>query len=112
MNVPKGEKLSLKALADYAPGSIVSRSVVQAEVGNITFFAFAKGEQLSPHSAPYDAFIEVLDGNAQVTVGEKQNHLSAGDMIIMPANVSHAVLAETDFKMLLVMIKGKPAHLS
>ncbi len=108
MNVPHAEALNLESLAEYAKGSIVSRSVLQSEAGNITFFAFGEGEALSPHSAPYDAFVYIVDGKGMIMIGGKENHLSAGEMIVMPANVPHAVLAETDFKMLLVMIKGKP----
>lgn len=112
MNVPHSEPLKLQALSDYSPGSIVSRSVIKSEAGNITFFAFAKGENLSSHSAPYDAFVYVVDGKAKITIGGKENRLASGEMILMPANVPHAVSAESDFKMLLVMIKGKPVSKS
>ncbi|MFH1262948.1 MAG: cupin domain-containing protein [Pseudomonadota bacterium] len=107
MKVPDSTPLALAGLSDYSEGAIVSRSVIQSEAGNITFFAFAEGEVLSPHSAPYDAFVAVVEGRAMIMVGGVENHLSAGQMIIMPANVPHAVQAETAFKMLLVMIKGK-----
>lgn len=107
MNVAHAECLKLAGLADYSPGSIVSRSVLKSEAGNITFFAFGKGEGLSPHSAPYDAFVYGVDGSAQITIGAKENRLSAGEMIVMPADVPHSVRATEDFKMLLVMIKGK-----
>jgi quercetin dioxygenase-like cupin family protein len=107
MNVTHAESMKLAGLADYSPGSIVSRSILKSDAGNITLFAFGKGEGLSPHSAPYDAFAYGVDGKAAITIGGKENRLSAGEMIVMPADVPHSVRAEGDFKMLLVMIKGK-----
>jgi quercetin dioxygenase-like cupin family protein len=107
MNMEHGKALTLKTLADYSAGSIVSRSVLASEAGNITFFAFGKGEGLSSHSAPYDAFVYAIDGEATITIGGEENRIAAGDAIVMPANVPHAVRPESDFKMLLVMIKGK-----
>jgi len=81
----------------YAEGSIVSKIIIRNERGNITLFAFDKGEFLSEHTAPYDAIVQVLDGKGEVVI--------VGESIIMPANVRHAVVAVDQFKMLLTMIK-------
>lgn len=91
---------------EYAEGSIVSRQLTKNAAGNITLFAFAAGQQLSEHSAPFDAVIQILAGDADIRIGGTSHHLTAGQMIIMPADIPHAVLALTKFKMLLIMIKG------
>jgi len=90
----------------YAEGSVVSKVVSKKETGNITLFAFDKGEGLSEHTAPFDAIIQVLDGAAVITIDGKENEMKAGETIIMPANVPHAVYAKEQFKMLLTMIKS------
>ncbi len=101
-----GAPVRLDELAPYNPGSIVSRSIKKAETGNITFFAFAKGEQLSPHSAPYDAFVQIVEGQASVMIEETWHKMQAGEVIVLPANIPHAVKAPENMKMLLVMIKA------
>lgn len=90
----------------YAEGSIVSQQLTKNEAGNITLFAFDKGQQLSEHSAPFDAVIQILEGEAEIRIDGIPHHLIADQMIIMPADVPHAILATTRFKMLLIMIKG------
>lgn len=100
------QPFQLAALADYNAGSIVSRSVVKGSNGNVTFFAFAKGESLSPHSAPFDALLQVLAGRTTVTIDDKPYELNPGEAILMPANVPHAVQADEDMKILLTMVKG------
>lgn len=90
---------------DYSTDGIVSKKIIQKPVGNITLFAFDKGQELSEHSAPFDALIQVLDGNAQIIIDKKPYEVSAGNSIIMPANIPHAVKATVKFKMLLTMIK-------
>lgn len=91
---------------EYSKNSIVSQQITKNNVGNITLFAFDKDQQLSEHSAPFDATVHVLDGEAEIRIGGKPHILKTGDMIIMPANIPHAVLAVSAFKMLLIMIKG------
>jgi quercetin dioxygenase-like cupin family protein len=97
---------NLAGLADYMPDSIISRMLVKNEAGNITFFAFAKGQGLSRHSAPFNAFVQVLEGEGVITIDEKDYTVKAGEAVLMPADVPHAVTARQDFKMLLVMLKG------
>lgn len=91
-------------LVAYQPGSIVSRMLVYTKSGTITVFAFDAGEGLSEHTAPYDAVLQVLDGEALVTIAGKEYPVKAGNLIIMPATIPHAVHAVTQFKMMLTMI--------
>jgi quercetin dioxygenase-like cupin family protein len=90
---------------DYSPEGIVSKQVIKKEKGNITLFAFDKGQQLSEHSAPFDALVQVLDGQAEILINRVPYKLTTGQAIIMPANIPHAVNAVERFKMLLTMIK-------
>lgn len=91
---------------DYSKGSIVSQQLTYNPAGNITLFAFDEGQQLSEHTAPFDAVVEILDGEAEIHVGGQPFTVHTGEMLIMPANVPHALYAEKPFKMLLTMIKG------
>lgn len=102
----KGKVLSLKDLVAYQDGTIASRMIVTREAGNITLFAFDEGEGLSEHTAPFDAVLTVLDGEAEITIGTTPFHLKEGETIIMPASIPHAVSAVTRFKMMLTMIRG------
>ncbi|MBP7705860.1 MAG: cupin domain-containing protein [Candidatus Aminicenantes bacterium] len=104
----KGRALDLAGLVGYQDGAIVSREVVSRAAGTVTVFAFDEGEQLSEHTAPFDAMVVDLDGEADIVIGGKPHRVKPGQMIIMPANISHALKAVSKFKMLLVMIK-KPA---
>ena len=97
---------ALAGLVDYANDSIVSKTIIDKSAGTITLFAFDKGQKLSEHTAPYDAVVQVLDGSADLTIGGKLTNVSAGQIIIMPANVPHAVAAKEKFKMLLIMIRA------
>lgn len=90
----------------YAAGAVVSKTISKKNTGNITLFSFDKGQGLSEHTAPFDAFIQILDGQAQITIGGKTYNLKANECIMMPANVTHAVYATEKFKMLLTMIKS------
>jgi quercetin dioxygenase-like cupin family protein len=90
---------------DYSEEGIVSKRVIQKEKGNITLFAFDKGQKLSEHSAPFDAMVQVLEGQAEIQINRVPYILSSGQSIIMPANIPHAVNAVEKFKMLLTMIK-------
>jgi len=104
-NFPTGEKFSMTEKVQYAQGSVVSKIIIRNERGNVTLFAFDKGEFLSEHTAPYDAIVQVLDGRGQVVIDGNPFDLETGESIIMPANVRHAVVATEQFKMLLTMIK-------
>ena len=103
----KAKVLNPAGLVDYAKGSIVSKTLLDRKSGTITLFAFDRGQGLSEHVAPYDAVVQILDGEAAIAVAGKPRKAKAGDMVIMPANVPHALKAEHRFKMLLVMIRGK-----
>ena len=98
--------LALTKLIDYQAGAVVSRTLADKAAGTITIFAFDSGQGLSEHSAPYDAFVYAVDGEASVTISGEKHRLIEGQMIIMPANQPHAVRAVTAFKMLLVMIRS------
>ena len=93
-------------LIDYQANAVVSRTILDKTVGSVTFFAFANGQGLSEHSAPYDALIYILDGEAEVIISKKAYNLKKGEMIIMPANEPHSLSAITQFKMMLVMIRS------
>jgi quercetin dioxygenase-like cupin family protein len=101
--VGRGQKLA--ELAEYAANSVVSKTILDKPTGTITLFAFDKGERLSEHQAPYDAVVQIVDGEATLTIGGKDVSVSAGEIIIMPGNVPHAVAATEKFKMLLTMIR-------
>ena len=97
---------SLANLAAYVPGAVVSKTLIDKPAGTMTLFSFDGGQGLSEHTAPYDAFIEVVDGQAKIRIAQKWLTVKAGEAVVMPANVPHAVQAEEKFKMLLVMIKA------
>ena len=93
-------------LVGYQEGSIVSRIIVKRETGNVTLFAFDAGQELSEHTAPYDALVQVVEGEATITIAGRPHRLRAGEMIVMPARQPHAVTALSRFKMLLTMIRS------
>jgi len=106
-----GEGLFSKAsrasgLVDYQAGSVVSRTLLDKKAGTVTLFAFDEGQGLSEHTAPYDAMVMIIDGEAEVTIASIPLHLAAGEMTIMPANKPHSLRAPARFKMLLVMIRS------
>jgi len=92
-------------MVEYNMGAIVSRQVTKAEGGNVTLFAFDKDQELSEHTTPFDALVQILDGEAEIRISGRPNLLNAGDSILMPANEPHALRAVKAFKMLLTMIK-------
>jgi len=96
----------LEDLIEYQQGSVVSRAIIDKKTGTITLFAFDENQALSEHNAPYDALVYVLDGEVGITISGKQLRLKTGEMIIIPANSPHALIAKTKFKMVLVMIKS------
>ena len=98
---------NLADLVQYADGAVVSREIVNKGIGTLTVFAFDKGQGISEHSAPFDAIVQVLDGKSEWTIGGEPVTCSAGEIMIMPADIPHAVKAPEKFKMLLTMIKAK-----
>lgn len=105
-DVAKAEAFAAAGAVDYQDKGVVSRTVIKNEAGSVTFFAFDAGEELSEHSAPYDALVHVLDGEVDIIIDGVSSLLSEGDMIIMPADVPHAVKAVARFKMCLTMVRG------
>lgn len=102
---PKSEVLSLSGMVAYQAGSVVSRQITKAEAGNVTLFAFDQGQELSEHTAPFDALVHVLEGTAEIRISGQPYQLQAGEAVIMPADEPHAVKALQPFKMLLTMIR-------
>ena len=105
------EKLTAQAvrmadLVDYQSGSVVSREIINQKTGTVTVFAFDQGQGLSEHTAPFDALVHLLDGQAEIVISGKALRLKEGEMVIMPANHPHALKAVEKFKMLLIMIKS------
>ena len=100
------EKMQVAGLADYQQGSVVSRTLVDKKTGTVTFFAFDAGQGLSEHTAPFDAMVQVVDGEAEITIAGTAHTVRAGEMIVMPAGAPHALRAVTRFKMLLTMIRS------
>ncbi|CAK8714691.1 hypothetical protein KKHLCK_03750 [Candidatus Electrothrix laxa] len=96
----------LTEIAGYQEGSVVSTTIINKLTGTVTVFAFDKGQGLSEHTAAYDAMVQILDGEAELTISGKLFQLSQGEMLIMPANEPHALRAITRFKMMLTMIKS------
>ncbi len=95
----------LKDMVAYQQGSVVSRTLIKKDAGTVTLFAFDGGQGLSEHSAPYDALVNVIDGEASIFIGGERHQVKEGEMLVMPADVPHAVKAEMPFKMMLVMIR-------
>ena len=106
-DTPKGIPINLKEHISYPIGSVISKMLLQKDTGNITLFSFDAGQGLSEHTSPFDAVVHILDGEAKITIGGKPHTVKAGEIIIMPANIPHALQAEVQFKMLLVLIRGK-----
>jgi quercetin dioxygenase-like cupin family protein len=104
--VEKAQTMKMISLAEYQEGSIVSRTLIDKKAGNVTFFAFDKGQGLSEHVAPYDALAIILDGEAEIRISEKTYTIKEGEIIILPANKPHSLRATRKFKMMLIMIKA------
>jgi quercetin dioxygenase-like cupin family protein len=103
---PKSEILNFAEMVNYQEGSVVSRQITKADAGNVTLFAFDQDQELSEHTAPFDALVHILEGSAEIRIAGKPFDLRAGEAIIMPANDPHALRALTAFKMLLTMIRN------
>mgnify|MGYP001244691876 CR=1 FL=1 len=99
-------KSSLADMISYQSGAVVSRTIIDKNTGTVTLFAFDMGQGLSEHTAPFDALVQVVDGEVEITISGKPFHLRQGEMIIMPANQPHALKAVSNFKMLLTMIRS------
>jgi quercetin dioxygenase-like cupin family protein len=93
-------------LVDYQSDAIVSREVLKKKTGSVTLFAFDAGQGLSEHTAPFDALVQVLDGEAEIIIAGKRHRVRAGELILMPANRPHALRAVQRFKMMLIMIRS------
>jgi len=101
-----GRALELKGLIAYQEGAVVSKTLVDRGIGTITLFSFDAGQGLSEHTAPFDAFVQVVDGEAEVTISGVDSPVRAGEILIMPAHQPHSLKAQERFKMLLVMIRA------
>jgi quercetin dioxygenase-like cupin family protein len=106
IQVLTSKALGLAALVNYQDGAVVSKTIIKKKTGTVTVFAFAKGEGLSTHSAPFDALVQILDGEALITIAGKSTRVKRGEMIILPADKPHALRALKPFKMMLVMVKS------
>jgi quercetin dioxygenase-like cupin family protein len=104
--MPAATLLAPVALAAYQDGAVVSRTLLKRAGGTITLFAFDEGQSLSEHTAPFDAVAHVLEGHADISISGTPLRVSAGEMVLMPANQPHALHAPTRFKMLLVMMRS------
>ena len=102
----EAQAVKLIDLVDYQEGSVVSRTIIDKKTGTVTLFAFGKGQGLSEHTAPFDALVCLLDGEAEIVISGKALRLREGEMIIMPANQPHALKAVKRFKMILTMIRS------
>jgi len=98
---------NLSELIEYSQDSVVSKTLLDKQIGTITLFAFDKGQRLSTHSAPFDAVVQIVDGESLITIAEDEHVVKAGEIIIMPADIPHSLTATKEFKMLLTMIKSK-----
>ncbi len=105
-SVERGLPFRYADIIDYQKDSIVSNTLIEQKSGNVTIFAFDRGQKLSEHTAPFEALVEVVDGTGMITTAGIDYSLQAGQQIIMPANIPHAVRAEERFKMVLIMIRG------
>jgi quercetin dioxygenase-like cupin family protein len=103
---PVAQAKRLTDLIDYQNGSVMSREIISKKTGTVTLFAFDKRQGLTEHTAPFDAFVYLLDGEAEIIISKKPFHLKEGEMIIMPANQPHALEATKRFKMLLIIIRS------
>ena len=101
-----GKSAELAKLIEYAADAVVSKTLLDKEAGTVTLFAFDEGQKLSEHQAPFDAMVQVVDGEGTFFIGGEEVNCKAGEVLVMPANVPHSVLAGERFKMLLTMIRG------
>ena len=98
--------IDTSSLVEYQDGSVISRTIVKKDVGTVTVFAFDEGEGLSEHTAPFDALVQIIDGEAEISINGKSLRATEGQLVIMPANKPHALKAIKRFKMVLIMIRS------
>ena len=101
----KGKALGLSEIVTYADGAVVSKTLLDKPTGTLTVFSFDAGQGLSEHTSPYDATVQILDGEAVITIGGEVQEVKTGELIIMPADIPHSLRADRRFKMLLIMIR-------
>ena len=106
-NIPVSEAIDLAGLVDYAEGAVVSRTIVDKGVGTLTVFAFDAGQNISEHSAPFDALVQGLEGEGELVIGGEEVRVNPGQLVVMPADVPHAVRCQQRFKWLLTMIRPR-----
>jgi len=105
--IPAAQAVGLPELVSYQDGSVVSRVVIKRDTGNVTLFAFDEGQGLSEHTAPFDALVQVLEGEVEISIDRVSVRAKVGDLVLMPAGRPHALKAITRFKMLLTMLRSK-----
>lgn len=105
LKINAAEVYQLVDMVNYQSGSVVSREIIKQDSGNITIFAFDAGQGLSEHKAPFDALVYILDGKAEISIADKLHSVAKGEIIILPANIAHALQAKEQFKMALIMIR-------
>lgn len=104
--IEAGKKFNLQQSMAYSDGAVVSKTIIKKSTGNVTLFSFDAGEGLTEHTSPFEALVQVVDGSVEITIGEEPVTVSAGECIILPANIPHSLKATEKFMMLLIMIKG------
>ena len=104
--LPPAEVQDLVSLVEYSDGSVVSKTLLERKTGTLSLFAFDAGQGLSEHTAPFDALVQILDGEAEITIGGKPLIAATGQLVLMPADIPHALKANQRFKMLLTMIRS------
>ncbi|NLA75322.1 MAG: cupin domain-containing protein [Deltaproteobacteria bacterium] len=104
-----GVTTSIEELIEYGEDAVVSRTLVENDAGTVTLFAFDEGQGLSEHTAPFDALVQVVDGESEIIIGGTSNSVKKGELILMPANIPHALRAVKRFKMILTMLRKRPA---
>ncbi len=107
ISLPKAEAIDIKGFIEFSKDSIVSKTLVKNDAGTITLFAFDEGQGLSEHSAPFNAMVQIIEGEAQIIVDGKPIDTTSGQVVLMPADIPHAVKSKGRFKMLLTMLKAK-----
>lgn len=103
-NIPFTQQVEFTSLVDYQDGQVISRTLAQGPHLSLTLFAFDKNEEISTHASSGDALVQILDGQARITIGEQQFHLKKGEAIVMPANIPHALFGVERFKMFLTVV--------
>ena len=101
-----GQASKLVDLIAYQEGAVVSRTIIDKEIGTVTLFAFDEGQGLSEHTAPYDALVYIVEGDAEIIIAQKPIHMKEGEIVIMPANQPHALKSTKRFNMILIMISA------